>query len=117
MFRKLIAVCAVAALTGCAFNAGETTGNQKLEKATQESLTQQFVPDVATRDEVALQFGPPDRKVSAGTMEIWTYSYRSSAHLVVAVVAVQTGEKKHADFYFDEKTGILKKIELESHRG
>ena len=53
----------------------------------------------------------------AGSMEIWSYFYKSSAYVMVALVNVPTGETKNAEFYFDDKSGILKKIELESHRG
>lgn len=64
-----------------------------------------------------MQFGPPERKITAGSTEIWSYSYKSSAYVMISMVSVPAGEKKSADFYFDEKSGILKKIEFESHRG
>ncbi|SIT45093.1 conserved hypothetical protein [Paraburkholderia piptadeniae] len=89
----------------------------KLENATQESLASQFKPDVATRDDVVNQFGPPDKKITAGSLEVWTYSYASSAYVMVAFAAVPTGAKKVANFYFDDKTGVLKKVELDTHRG
>jgi hypothetical protein len=117
MLSKLFVIFVVTALAGCAFNTGESSGNQKLEKATQESLIKQFLPGVATKDDVAMQFGPPEKKMTAGSMEIWSYSYKSSAYVMISLVNVPTGEKKSADFYFDEKSGILKKIEFESHRG
>ena len=107
----------VAVMTGCAFSSGQRTGNMKLEDATQESLVDQFKPEVATRDDVVGQFGPPDKKITAGSMEVWTYSYKSSAYVVVGFASVPTGTSKVANFYFDEKTGLLKKVELEAHRG
>ncbi len=36
---------------------------------------------------------------------------------MVAFAAVPTGASKVANFYFDDKTGVLKKVELDEHRG
>lgn len=116
--NKTIMIAALAtAMTGCVFSSGQRTGNMKLEDATQESLVDQFKPEVATRDDVVSRFGPPDKKITAGSMEVWTYAYKSSAYIVVGFASLPTGTSKSANFYFDEKTGLLKKIELEAHRG
>lgn len=117
MFKKILIVLSIAVLAGCAFNSGESRGNMKLESATQESLTSQFKPGSATRDDVVNQFGPPDKKITAGSLEVWTYSYSSNAYVMIALAAVPTGQKKTANFYFDDKTGVLTKVELEAHRG
>jgi hypothetical protein len=113
----MVIVVLAAVVTGCAFSSGQRTGNMKLEDATQESLVAQFKPEIATRDDVVGQFGPPDKKIVVGSMEVWTYSYKSSAYVVVGFASVPTGTSKAANFYFDEKTGLLKKVELEAHRG
>ncbi|MEP9327206.1 hypothetical protein PPMP20_29335 [Paraburkholderia phymatum] len=117
MNKTISIVVLVTALTGCAFSSGQRTGNMKLEDATQESLVDQFKLDVATRDDVVSRFGPPEKKITAGSMEVWTYSYKSSAYVIVGFASVPTGTSKAANFYFDEKSGVLKKIELEAHRG
>ncbi|MDR5762503.1 hypothetical protein [Caballeronia sp. LZ035] len=116
--KKIIIIAVLATgMTGCAFNSAQRTGNMKLEDATQESLIDQFKPEVTTRDDVVGQFGPPDKKITAGSMEVWTYSYKSSAYVVFVFASVPIGIHKAANFYFDEKTGLLKKIQLEAHRG
>ncbi len=66
MFKKSLMILVVTALSGCAFNSGERSGNLKLENATQESLASQFKADVATRDDVVGRLEPPDRKITAG---------------------------------------------------
>lgn len=117
MFKNLAFILLITALSACAFNSGERSGNLKLENASQESLASQFKPDIATRDDVVSQLGPPDKKITAGSLEVWTYSYASNAYVMVAFAAVPTGAKKVANFYFDDKTGVLKKVELDMHRG
>lgn len=117
MFKRISLILLIAVLSGCAFNSGERSGNLRLENATQESLTSQFKPDIATRDDVVSQFGPPDKKITAGSLDVWTYSYASNAYVMLAFAAVPTGTKKVANFYFDDKTGVLKKLELDAHRG
>lgn len=117
MIKKILIILLIVALSGCAFNSGQRSGNMKLENASQESLASQFQPDIATRDDVVSQLGPPDKKITAGSLEVWTYSYSSNPYVMVAFVAVPTGEKKVANFYFDDQTGVLKKVELEAHRG
>jgi hypothetical protein len=117
VYRKMLVVAIFASICGCAFNTGNKSGNLKIENATQESLLEQFALDVATRDDVVRQFGPPDKKVLAGSYEVWTYSYSSSASIVVALVSVPIGEHKAARFYFDSESGLLKKIDIDAHRG
>ncbi|QBR01142.1 hypothetical protein [Paraburkholderia pallida] len=92
-------------------------GVQKISDASQESLQKQFEVGVATRNDVVLQLGIPSRKSDAGDFEIWSYQYTKRASVGIVFVGVPVGSTKTASFYFDKNSGILKKIEFESHQG
>jgi outer membrane protein assembly factor BamE (lipoprotein component of BamABCDE complex) len=105
------------ALGGCAVSVGPGEGAQKISDASQESLQKQFEVGVATRNDVALQLGAPTVKTVAGDFEIWNYRYTKRAAVGVVFVGIPVGSIKTASFYFDNGTGVLKKIEFESHQG
>ncbi|MDF3084876.1 hypothetical protein [Burkholderia sola] len=90
---------------------------QKISDASQESLEKQFAVGTATRDEVAMQLGAPSSKSVAGNFEIWKYEYVKRASLGIVFVGVPVGMTKSAVFFFDNASGVLRKIEFESHQG
>lgn len=109
----------VAALltTGCAVSVAPSEGAQTISDASQESLQKQFEPGVATRNDVVLQLGMPSAKQEAGDFEVWNYHYTRRAAVGFVFVGVPVGSTKNASFYFDKASGVLKKIEFESHQG
>lgn len=117
MKAPLFALLVAVSLAGCAVSVGAGEGVQKLSDASQDSLQKQFEVGVATRDDVALQLGAPTGKTDAGTFEIWNYRYTRRAAIGIVFVGVPVGSTKAASFYFDKDSGILKKIEFESHQG
>ncbi|MBI0328541.1 hypothetical protein [Burkholderia plantarii] len=104
-------------LAGCAMSFGPGEGTDKLADASQQSLQSEFALGVASRDDVASKLGAPDSKTTAGSFDIWTYRYVRRAAVALVVVATPVGTTKTATFYFDDKTGLLKRVEFESHHG
>ncbi|MBN3786798.1 hypothetical protein [Burkholderia sp. Ac-20353] len=115
--RTLPALLIVAVLSGCAVSVGPGEGDQKISDASQESLEQQFKVGTSTRDEVAMQLGAPSSKSVAGSYEIWKYQYTKRAAVGFVFVGVPVGTTKSAQFYFDNDSGVLRKIAFESHQG
>lgn len=105
------------ALSACAVSVGPGEGVQKISDASQESLEKQFAVGTATRDEVAMQLGAPSTKSVAGSYEIWMYQYVKRAAVGIVFVGVPVGTTKNAVFYFDNTSGVLRKIEFQSHQG
>ncbi|WP_233872611.1 hypothetical protein [Paraburkholderia adhaesiva] len=117
MKKSFLVLLFASSLAGCAVSFGPGEGNAKLADASQQSLQSEFAVGVASRDDVASKLGAPDSKATAGSFEIWTYRYVRRAAVAIIVVATPVGTTKTATFYFDEKTGLLKGIEFESHHG
>jgi hypothetical protein len=105
------------AITGCAVAVGPGQGAQKISDESLETLQKRFEVDVATRNDVAMQLGVPTSKAVAGDFEIWTYRYAKQAAIGFVFIGVPVGTTKTAFFYFDNETGILKKVNFESHQG
>ncbi|RQH09080.1 hypothetical protein D1Y85_04245 [Paraburkholderia dinghuensis] len=117
-FKKTsLALVVVSCLAGCAVSVGPGEGAQKLSDASLESLQKQFEVGVASRDDVATQLGAPDSKMLAGSFEIWKYHYVRRAAVGIIFVGVPVGTTKNASFYFDNQSGLLKKVDFESHQG
>jgi hypothetical protein len=118
LMKNLFLVLLLASsLAGCAVSFGAGEGTAQLADATQQSLQREFAVGVASRDDVASKLGAPNSKTTAGSFEIWTYRYVRRAAVAVIVVAAPIGTTKTAVFYFDDKSGLLKQVEFESHHG
>jgi outer membrane protein assembly factor BamE (lipoprotein component of BamABCDE complex) len=117
MKAQLFAMLFAFSLAGCVVSVGHGEGVQKISEASQDSLQKQFQVGVATRNDVAMQLGAPTEKSDAGDFEIWNYRYTKRAAVGIVFVGVPVGSTKAASFYFDKNSGILKKIEFESHQG
>lgn len=115
--RVVFTLLLASAMTGCAVSVGPGVGAEKISDASQETLQKQFGVDVATRNDVAIQLGAPTTKTVAGDFEIWSYQYVKRAAVAIAFVGVPVGRTKTVTFYFDNASGILKKLEFESHQG
>lgn len=117
-FKKTsLTLMVVSCLAGCAVSVGPGEGTQKLSDASLESLQKQFEAGVATRDDVATQLGAPDSKTVAGSFDIWQYHYVRRAAVGIVFVGVPVGTTKKASFYFNNQSGLLKKVAFESHQG
>lgn len=110
--RNFCALLLAITLTGCAVNFQPGVGSEKIADATQESLEKQFPIGTATRDDVAVQLGAPPVNTVAGSYEIWKYEYLKQTTVAVILVATPIRSTKQATFYFDNSSGILKKIEF-----
>ena len=115
--KVVFGVLMVSSLFGCAVSVAPGEGAQKISDASQESLKQRFVVGTATRDRVVEQLGAPSSKSTAGSYEIWTYRYVRRAAVGVVFVGIPVGTTKTATFYFDNASGVLSKMEFESHTG
>jgi outer membrane protein assembly factor BamE (lipoprotein component of BamABCDE complex) len=115
--RIVLAFVVVSSLFGCAVSVGPGEGSQKISEASQQSLESQFVVGTATKDDVAMQLGAPSIKSEAGSYEIWTYRYTKRAAVGIVFVGVPVGTTKTAIFYFENASGVLRKLEFESHQG
>jgi hypothetical protein len=115
--KILLTLSLVSTITGCAVSVGPGEGTQKISDASQETLQKQFSVGAATRDDVAMQLGAPETKTVAGDFEIWNYRYVKRAAVGIVFVGVPIGTTKTATFYFDNGSGVLKKIDFESHQG
>ena len=113
MKKTLICVVVVATISGCTINVGRGIGVGRIANVTQESLEKQFVPGVAKREDVVLQLGEPTDQSSAGGLEIWNYRYARRAAVQFLLLGVPVTATKVASFYFDDASGILKKIEYQ----
>ena len=117
MKRAASLLLITATLCGCAMSVAPGEGDQKISDASQESLDKQFVTGTATRDDVAMQLGAPSSKSVAGSYEIWKYQYVKRAAVGIVFVGIPVGTTKNAVFYFDSASGVLRKVEFESHHG
>ena len=116
--RNILTMLSLASvLAGCAVSVGPGEGVQKIADATQESLQQEFVAGTTTRDDVAMKLGAPTKKSVAGSYEIWNYQYVKRAEVGIVFVGLPIGTTKNATFYFDSTSGVLQKLEFETHQG
>ena len=113
MQKTLLSVVALATIAGCTISVRGGTGVAKIADATQETLERQFVPGVARREDVALELGAPTDKATAAGLDIWNYRYTRDAAVRLVLVGIPVGSKKVASFYFDDASGVLKKVEYQ----
>ncbi|WP_257828187.1 outer membrane protein assembly factor BamE domain-containing protein [Burkholderia glumae] len=107
----LSAAVLTALLAGCA-----TTGNERLEGTTQQSVKSQIEEGKTTKDEVQNVFGSPNKTTFTDSgLEIWTYELAHATphaiNFVPIVGAFAHGadvKKKTLTVLFDDK-GVVKK--------
>lgn len=113
---KLLALgcTSMVAMTGCAVNFGPQVGNLNLAKYDQQSLEREFPYGISTTKDVLLKLGPPVRTSIATGYEIWIYSQENLNSAGILFMNVQMGTRKVATFYFQEKRGLLEKIDYKT---